>query len=60
MDYPTPAGIDKETKEEWSLMVAGMQHFGRQLTLNLKQDEEDKNDEEEQNYVEGKGDNKMK
>lgn len=53
-DFPTPAGIDKETKEEWNLMVAGMQHFGCQLTLNLKEDEEDRNDEEEQNDVGGR------
>lgn len=62
VDSPTPAGIDKETKEEWNLMVAGMQHCECQLTLNLKEDEEDSNDEEEQNYVGGRGElwNEMK
>lgn len=52
-NFPIPAGIDKETKEDWNLMVVGMQHFGCQLTLNLKEDEEDRNDEEEKKLCGG-------
>lgn len=55
VEFPTPAGIDKETKEEWNLMVAGTQHFGCRLTLNLKEDEEDSNDEEEKQLCWGGG-----